>query len=261
MFRNYTIACLLLLILCASSGTALAKPRTAILEFEDKSGAGAPGEAVADMLTTELFSTNEFTVLERQRLDAVLSEQGLVSDGFVDGATAAKMGELLCVDFLITGAIIQFTTETAGGVVPLAIGSFGGVAVGTHTVYVTLDVRAVSTTAGEILLAARELGGGQRHSGRSGRLRRRFRPRQDRRSAGVKVGRYLEAFKDGKVLEDMQENVLDAEKIYTAVLVVRKIRRKGSQKSPPDCTGGLFAFGTAYEMARVVFPPPWAPPR
>ena len=158
MFRKCTLACIFFVVLCGFSGSAWAKPRIAILEFEDKSGAGAPGEAVADMLTTELFNTNEFTILERQRMDAILSEQDLSSEGYVDSSTAVKMGKLLGVDFLVTGAITQFKTETAGGVVPLPLGSFGGVAVGSHTAYVTLDVRAVSTTTGEILLAAREQG-------------------------------------------------------------------------------------------------------
>ena len=106
----------------------------------------------------KLFNTGDFTILERQRIDDILSEQGLASDGYVDGATGAGMGKLLGVDFLISGAITQFTTETAGGVVPLPLGSFGGVAVGTHTAYVTLDVRAINSTTGEILLAAREQG-------------------------------------------------------------------------------------------------------
>lgn len=158
MFRKRTLACVLFLLALFASGTAWGKPRIAILEFEDKSGAGAPGEAVADMLTTELFNTGDFTILERQRIDDILSEQGLASDGYVDGATGAGMGKLLGVDFLISGAITQFTTETAGGVVPLPLGSFGGVAVGTHTAYVTLDVRAINSTTGEILLAAREQG-------------------------------------------------------------------------------------------------------
>lgn len=48
-------------------------------------------------------------------------------------------------------------------------------------------------------------------------------------SSGIKVGQYLAAFKEGKVLKDMQGNVLDAEKIYTAVLVVREVKPKYSK--------------------------------
>ena len=278
MFRKCTLACLLLIVLCSFSGTAWAKPRIAILEFEDKSGAGAPGEAVADMLTTELFNTNEFTILERQRIDAILSEQDLSSEGYVDSPTAVKMGKLLGVDFLITGAITQFKTETAGGVVPLPLGGFGGVAVGTHTAYVTLDVRAVNTATGEILLAAREQGaanatvggvaayGAAFGGGKTGgvlasatykvvtKIVPRISALKDKAaeaasdavfnvieggnvmvavdagaSSGIEVGRYLAAFREGKVLKDMQGNVLDAEKIYTAVLVVREVKPKYSK--------------------------------
>jgi len=278
MFRKRTLACVLFLLALFTSGTAWGKPRIAILEFEDKSGAGAPGEAVADMLTTKLFNTGDFTILERQRMDAVLSEQGLASDGYVDGATGARMGKLLGVDFLITGAITQFKTETAGGVVPLPLGSFGGVAVGTHTAYVTLDVRAINSTTGEILLAAREQGaanatvgglaayGAAFGGGKTGgvlasavhKVVTKIVPRiaalkdtaaealsdavfnvieggnvmvavDGGSAAGVRTGQYLAAFREGKVLKDMQGNVLDAEKIYTAVLVVREVKPKYSK--------------------------------
>ncbi|WP_367340320.1 CsgG/HfaB family protein [Aminivibrio sp.] len=278
MFRKCTLACIFFVVLCGFSGSAWAKPRIAILEFEDKSGAGAPGEAVADMLTTELFNTNEFTILERQRMDAILSEQDLSSEGYVDSSTAVKMGKLLGVDFLVTGAITQFKTETAGGVVPLPLGSFGGVAVGSHTAYVTLDVRAVSTTTGEILLAAREQGaanatvggvaayGAAFGGGKTGgvlasatykvvtKIVPRISSLRDKAAeaasdavfnvieggnvmvavdagaaSGISVGQYLAAFREGKVLKDMQGNVLDAEKIYTAVLVVREVKPKYSK--------------------------------
>ena len=92
MFRKCTLACLLLIVLCSFSGTAWAKPRIAILEFEDKSGAGAPGEAVADMLTTELFNTNEFTILERQRIDAIVAKASIKLVPFAPDTEEEKEG-------------------------------------------------------------------------------------------------------------------------------------------------------------------------
>ena len=265
----------ILIAILSLSYPAEAKPRIAILDFADKSGAGAPGDAVADMLTTELFNTGEFTILERNRIDAVLSEQGLAYEGYVDGESGTRMGKLLGVDFLITGAITRFKTETAGGVVPVPLGSFGGVAVGSHTAYVSLDIRAISTTTGEILLAASEEGaanatvggvaayGAVFGGGKTGgvlasatyKVVTKIVPRivalkeaaaqtvsdavfnvieggsvmvavDGGAGAGMAVGQYLAAFKEGKVLKDMAGNVLDAEKIYTAVLVVREVKPK-----------------------------------
>ena len=56
------------------------KARIAVARFTDKSNNSRwwrkeIGEGMADQLTTALVSTNRFIVLERQALDAVLSEQ------------------------------------------------------------------------------------------------------------------------------------------------------------------------------------------
>lgn len=269
-FAHVSVILAALLMLC---NPAQAKPRIAILDFADNSGAGAPGEAVADMLTTELFNTGEFIVLERNRIDAVLSEQGLVYEGYVDSESGAKLGKLLGVDFLITGSITRFKTETSGGVVPVPLGSFGGVAVGSHTAYVNLDVRAINTTTGEIMLAASEQGaanatvggvaayGAVFGGGKTGgvlasaayKAVTKIVPRisalgeiaaqaasdavfniidggsvmvavDGGAGAGMAVGQYLAAFEEGKTLKDMAGNVLDVEKIYTAVLVVREVK-------------------------------------
>ena len=48
-------------------------------------------------------------------------------------------------------------------------------------------------------------------------------------AAGVRTGQYFAAFREGKVLKDMQGNILDAEKIYTAVLIVREVKPKYSK--------------------------------
>ena len=273
-------AVLFVLVFFLLPGAAMARPRIAILEFEDKSGSGAPGEAVADMLTTELFSTNEFTILERSRLDAVLAEQNLGSAGYVDPGTAVRLGKLLGVQFLITGAVTRFKTETGGAVVPLPIGGFSGVAVGSHTAHVSLDVRAISVQTGEIVLAAREdgaanatVGAAAVHGvafggGKTGgilasatyqavtKIVPRFAALKDVKEesepvqetswniieggkasvavdagagSGIRVGQYLAAYREGKALKDRQCNVLDTEKIYTGVLVVREVKPKYSR--------------------------------
>lgn len=267
-----------MLMITVFSGGASAKARIAILEFEDKSGAGAPGEAIADMLTTEIFNTKAFTIIERAKIDSLLSEQDLSAMGYVDSSTAVKMGKLLGVEFLITGAITKFTTETAGGVIPLPLGSFGGVAVGSHTAYVSLDIRTINAQTGEIMLAAREDGaanatiggiaayGGAFGGGKTGgvlasatykavtKIVPRIVELKDAKAepvsgmvfnvieggnvmvmvdagsaSGIEAGQYLAAFKEGKVIKDMQGNILDAEKIYTAVLVVREVKAKYSK--------------------------------
>ena len=72
------------------------KARIAVAEFEDKTAsAGAYraeyGRGMADMLTTSLFQTNRYVVLERQKLRAVMAEQNLGATGRIRGETAAQI--------------------------------------------------------------------------------------------------------------------------------------------------------------------------
>ena len=144
-------------VLVVGATTSEAKPRIAVIEFQDAASSGAPARAITDMLVTELFNTNLFTIVERSRVDSILLEHSLVLSGTIDPATAAQVGKLLGVEYLITGSITEFRHEAAGGVVPLP-GLPGGVAVGSHTAYVTIDTRAIDAQTGEIRMVAREQG-------------------------------------------------------------------------------------------------------
>jgi len=159
-----TVSGLILLLvvvffLSLAPSAALAKMRVAVLDFQDNSGAGAPGGAIADMMTTELFNAGVFTVVERNQLGAVAAEQRLAGQGLVDPSTAVQMGKVLGVEGLITGSITQYYYKGAGGVVPLhGLPGFSGVAVGSKTAYVTLDVRMINAQTGEIMNAVKEQG-------------------------------------------------------------------------------------------------------
>ena len=88
----------IVLALVALAGGAEAKTRVAVLDFQDNSGAGAPAKAITDMMTTELFNTGMFTVVERSRMDALASEQRLAGQGLADSTTAVQMGKVLGVE-------------------------------------------------------------------------------------------------------------------------------------------------------------------
>ena len=156
--RLFLIVVIAVMVALAAGATASqAKPRVAVIEFQDAASSGAPARAITDMLVTELFNTNLFTIIERSRVDSILLEHSLVLSGTIDPATATKVGKLLGVEYLITGSITEFRHEAAGGVVPLP-GLPGGVAVGSHTAYVTIDTRAIDAQTGEIRMVAREQG-------------------------------------------------------------------------------------------------------
>ncbi len=124
--------------------------RVAIMNFENNSTwsywGNNLGRAAADEFVTQLFKTGSFSIIERARLDSLLAEQDLGASGAVDAATAARIGQLLGAQLILTGSITQFSIErTSGG-----FRSFG---LSVSRAESVLDVRLVNTTTGEIMLA------------------------------------------------------------------------------------------------------------
>lgn len=134
--------------------------RVAVVDMENNSAwrawGGQLGGAAADQLANELVRSDRFSVIERERLQAVLQEQDLGVSGRVNPATAAQIGELLGVQVLVTGSVNQFSLDrTRAGV--------GRVAATVTRAEAVLDVRMIDTSTGEILLAAE--GSGSRRLG------------------------------------------------------------------------------------------------
>jgi len=152
---GFLILALFLSVLAASP--ALAKTRIAVIDFEDAAGSGAPARAITDMLVTELFNTDLFTIIERSKIDSLLFEQNMVMTGAIDSSTATELGKLLGVELIITGSITEFRNEVAGGAIPIP-GLPAGIAIGSRTAYVTIDTRAIDAQTGEIKMVAREQG-------------------------------------------------------------------------------------------------------
>src|SRR5215208_1994314 len=85
------------------------KPRIAVLEFKNKADnqwwwhGGA--QASQDVFVTELVKSGKFRVVEREQLQALMEEKNLTLSGDVDPSTAVKIGKLLGVNYLLTGAL------------------------------------------------------------------------------------------------------------------------------------------------------------
>lgn len=150
-------AALTLVLSAASPSFAQAKIRIAIWEFENNAGtnftfAQQMAPAVRNQIDTE-FSQNpqlaaKFTVVERDKLNLVLKEQGLAQTGAVNPATAAKVGQLLGVKYIVMGGVDKFKIDnTAGGVAKFGI---GGSLVQADA---TVSLRLVDTTTAERVLS------------------------------------------------------------------------------------------------------------
>lgn len=156
MTTRYRRATLAVLIAAVALGAlapsrAQAQVRVAVMNFENNSTwsywGDNLGRAAADELVTQLFQTGEFSVIERSQLDAILAEQDLGASGAVDTSTAARIGQLLGVQLILTGSITQFSVERTSA----RFGIVGGSRVKAESI---LDVRLVNTTTGEIMLVA-----------------------------------------------------------------------------------------------------------
>jgi curli biogenesis system outer membrane secretion channel CsgG len=138
------------------------KVRIAVMDFQNNSDwywwGDNLGRAAADELVTQLVKTGKFSVIERDKLQAVLDEQALGSSGAVQPSTAAKIGKILGVQLILTGSITKFSIKTISGGISFVRGSYSNAES-------AVDVRLIDTSTAEILLAdeatgSKKFGGG-----------------------------------------------------------------------------------------------------
>jgi curli biogenesis system outer membrane secretion channel CsgG len=104
------------------------------------------GEAAADILGTILQKTGRFIIIPQQDVSSILDQQAMGASGAVDPATAAKMGKVLGLNAMVTGAITAYSEAEEGS---------------DYLVYkkkkqiarVTVDYRIVDTTTGIQIVA------------------------------------------------------------------------------------------------------------
>jgi curli biogenesis system outer membrane secretion channel CsgG len=110
------------------------------------------GPAARNQIDTE-FSENpklseKFSVVERDKLNLVMKEQGLAASGALDPQTAAKVGRILGVKYIVTGGIDKFNiNNTKAGIGALG---FGGNLLQANA---TINMRMIDTTTAERLLS------------------------------------------------------------------------------------------------------------
>ncbi len=89
------------------------KTKIAIIEFSDIQGKVTNfGRYLAEELTTRLYLTGKFEVVERQLLNKILQEHQLSLSGMIDENSAVELGKILGVDAIATGSI----TDLGSGV-------------------------------------------------------------------------------------------------------------------------------------------------
>jgi curli biogenesis system outer membrane secretion channel CsgG len=155
------------------------KPRVAVLDFDYATVQSASsamfgsnvdvGKGITDLLITGLVKEGTYSVIERQALDKLMTEQNFSNSNRADPTSAAHLGKLLGVDVIIIGAITQFGNETrktnvGGGGTSFGGFGLGGIGHSNSKANVTVNARMVNVDTGEIIAVAEGTGQSSRSS-------------------------------------------------------------------------------------------------
>lgn len=147
-----------LMVILIFSGMALGarnnKPRVAVLPFDDGSiehwwgNNWQVGTGISDMIVTDLLEKNCFRLIEREQIDKILKEQDFGASGRVDPKTAAKIGKILGVQYIIIGKVTEFSIQSQkANLIVISARS--------NKAKVAIDGRMVDTTTAEIVAGAK----------------------------------------------------------------------------------------------------------
>ena len=152
--RKILFTTLLVILFISNLGFSAELPRVAVIGFDST----APGyiwhinselsQAATDLMINALIKTEHFRVFERIKLDVILKEQDFQAySGRVDPSTAVKIGKMLGVDLIVTGSVTGILFQKSGGI------KLGPVSLKKSSASVTMTVRAINVTTGEIIFS------------------------------------------------------------------------------------------------------------
>lgn len=87
------------------------KKHMAVTEFQNDR-IGLSGKIEATLADARVDGKKYFTLINRQQIERVLSEQKLQSSAIIDPSTVSKIGEIIGVQAIVTGEIISATGTT-----------------------------------------------------------------------------------------------------------------------------------------------------
>lgn len=223
----------------------------------------ATASALTEMFITELSNSGSFQVYERTALEKIAREQRLSMSGMVSDSSLVKAGRLAGVECIITGAVTQFDEQKTGGVLPIHnFGLIVGSNVGTVTLDVRIvdtTTGAITAALRETGSASRAITGavyegtviGTTQYGGVGsqaamKAVKRIVRELERRVGGVayhviKVtpqhafidmgsakgaaqGQLYGVYEEGELIRALDGSIIDAEKIYHALIKVVEVK-------------------------------------
>ena len=112
---------------------------------------------IRDLLTTALFQSNRFIVLERDALSDALTEQEFSASGQVGEASRIPTGQVEGAELLVVGALTAFDSGAAGGIafpVPIPLNRGHDAAIldlEFRKAYVAMDLRVIDVRTARIV--------------------------------------------------------------------------------------------------------------
>lgn len=157
--RILSLAALCALLLTAFAvvpADAADKPRIAVLEIKNKADNQywwhGGGEAAQDVFVTELVKSGKFSVIERERMSAIMQEKGLNMSGDIDPATAMQIGKLLGADYMLAGSVTEYGQDSTEASAP-GVRRLPGFRMGKKNFTAAIDARLFNVSTGEIVWA------------------------------------------------------------------------------------------------------------
>ena len=122
----------------------------------DAPDAASVTSGIRDMLTTALFNSNRFIVLERENIKDVLVEQDFSTTGRVGDASTLPMGDIEGAELLVIGAITGFDAGIGGGALPIPIplgrnGDFTTLNIAFKRGFVSMDLRVIDVKTARVV--------------------------------------------------------------------------------------------------------------
>lgn len=107
-----------------------------------------PTAGIEEVLSTALFRTHRFELVERKRVGAVMAEQDFGATDRVSQPTAAGLGKIQGADYVIYGVVNEWTPHTGGK-------SFGNI-LGKGEAEVAMSFTVTDATSGQVVFQTTE---------------------------------------------------------------------------------------------------------
>jgi curli biogenesis system outer membrane secretion channel CsgG/TolA-binding protein len=146
------LAAAFFLLAASSCADAAEKVRIGLTRFTSKVEGVTDVQAsiVTDLFSFELSQSKNIALSEREQIKRIGEELKFDMSGLVDPSTAAEIGKVMGVQYMLLGAVTQLDQKASGGGFVVAAGA--------HEAKATLDMRVVEVSTAEVVLATRAEG-------------------------------------------------------------------------------------------------------